>query len=112
MMKPVTALLLAFSLAGCATWHRPDTTKLVTEQALAHCETQANARFPPKIVREQVTFGHLQPGTEQCWHQHHYLFCQHYPAQWIPPQFVQRNVNSEPRQAWIIACMKGQGFTR
>lgn len=110
-MKP-TALLLAFLLAGCATWHRPDTSKSLTEQDLAQCEVQASIHFPPKIVREQVTFGYMQPGTEQCWHQHNYLYCQHYPAQWIPPQYALENMNAASRQAWTRACMKGQGFSR
>jgi len=112
MNKLIAALMMAFSLAGCATWQRPDTSKLVTEQALAHCEARANAYFPPKIIREQVTFGYMQPGTQQCWRTQQGYYCQQYPAQWIPSEYALENINAAPRQAWISACMKGQGFTR
>lgn len=112
-MKPrpfLPLLIMTLSLTGCATWHRPGTSRPVMELSLAHCQQKALTRFPPDLRRMQTGIGYWQPSTQQCWHRHGYTYCQEYPAQWIPPQYALEDQNTPQRRAWVHACMDAKGF--
>lgn len=111
MRKPILAGLSLLTLSGCATvWHRPETPKSTMEMDLTHCETQAAAKYPPRIVTVQTSPGYMQPSTQECWHRHGYFYCQEYPAQWVPSQYGNEDTNAGPRRAWVHACMRALGY--
>jgi hypothetical protein len=108
------ASLLAISLlSGCATeWHRPGTPKVVMERDLTHCDQRAAVKFPVRLVTVELVPGYMQPATQQCqfYGDGRSSYCQEYPAQWIPPEYGQRDANAGPRRTWVHACMRSLGF--
>jgi uncharacterized membrane protein len=115
MRRPLLSVfLMAALLGGCAThWVRHGTPKVAMERDLAHCDQKAYALYPLHIVTVQVSPGYMQPATQQCQSYGRYgqgTYCQEYPAQWIPPEYGQRDANAGPRRAWVHACMRGLGF--
>jgi hypothetical protein len=109
----VIVLALCLSLAGCAryAWQHPYKDEGAFGQEKAQCSREALASHPVQMVREMLTAGYQTPSTTNCYPVGNTVQCQTIPGRYVPPTYINVDVNKSGREAAYKTCMEGNGWS-
>ncbi len=107
-------LALAALASGCSQyqWVHPTKTQAQYGGDRLACESRAAAVYPaiPAVVR--TGGGYFDPGWQSCSRgRHGQIYCRSTPPTYIPPSYATRDVNAEPRERLIEACLYQRGYS-
>lgn len=106
----LTAVLLLV-LAGCAEhWAKPGATALERDAALARCDAESHARFPPALQTIMLSPGYFVPPQTRCWTQNNQTHCNTSGGFWVPPSYHTIDHNYDARRAARLDCMYSAGW--
>ena len=105
---------LAALAAGCTQyqWVHPTKSQAQYGGDRLACESRAAAVYPamPAVVR--TSGGYYDPGRRSCSRgRSGYLYCTSTPPTYIPPSYSTRDINAEPRDRLIEACLYQRGYS-
>lgn len=107
---PVLVCLLSL-LTGCAEyWAKPGATPVERDAALARCEAESHARFPPVLQTILLNPGYFVPPQTRCWTQNNQTQCKTSGGFWVPPSYHTIDHNLEARRASRLDCMYSAGW--
>ena len=112
MIRRAGAILLAvLSLSGCAEhWAKPGATPIQRDAALARCDAESHARFPPILEQVLARPAYFVPPQRQCTTNNNQTPCHTTGGYWMPPTFQTIDHNADGRRAARIDCMYSQGW--
>ncbi len=112
MIRRVGLTLLALlSLAGCAEhWAKPGGSPIERDAALARCNAESHARFPPVLQQVLVRPEYFVPPQRRCATVNNQTQCQTTGGYWVPPLFQTIDHNAEGRRAARVDCMYTLGW--
>lgn len=104
-------LPILLSLAGCAEhWAKPGGTQFERDAALARCDAESHARFPPVLEQVMVRPTYFVPPRRQCDTVNNQTRCQTTGGYWAPPVFQTIDHNADGRRAARLDCMYRLGW--
>jgi hypothetical protein len=107
----VGACLLLLTLAGCAEhWAKPGASQVERDAALARCNAESHARFPPVLEQVLVRPAYFVPPQTRCTTVDNKTQCRSFGGYWVPPTFQTIDHNAEGRRAARIDCMYRLGW--
>lgn len=111
LRRYLTCLLILLSFSGCAEhWAKPGATPLQRDAALARCDAESHARFPPILEQVLSRPAYFVPPQRQCTTNNNQTRCQTVGGYWVPPTFYTIDHNADARRAARADCMYSQGW--
>lgn len=122
--RAIQFLALSFLLAGCATyqWNKEGATAEDFNQDRYQCLTEAARTYPTAFVAQQVTQGYNTPAQTYCNTNGSanvagsYVYgssdtnCTTTGGQYVPPAYVNVDVNTNNRAQAAQQCMFARGY--
>ena len=113
MMRSGRAALLALLLVlvGCAEhWAKPGATARDRDVALARCDAESHARFPPVLQTIMLSPGYFVAPQTRCWTNNGKTQCQTTGGYRMPPSYTTIDLNLDARRSARLDCMYAQGW--
>jgi hypothetical protein len=110
----IAVVLFAALAAGCTQyqWVHPTKTPAQYGGDRLACESRAAAVYPTMAAVVRTGGGYVDPGREICSRgRHGYVYCRSTPPTYIPPTYSTRDINAEPRERLIEACLYQRGYS-
>lgn len=106
-----SAVFLLLALAGCAEhWAKPGATKVERDAALARCDADSHARYPPVLQTILLSPGYFVPPRTRCWTQNNQTRCDTSGGYWVPPSYHTIDHNHDARRTARVDCMYTAGW--
>jgi len=106
----IACFLTVLSLAGCMTWTKPGATDQDRHAAIARCQAMAYQRLPPVMQTVQIAPAEVTPAQMHCSERRHGQSCTMTGGTYIPPDYINQDVNQPGRDSIVKDCMYQQGW--